>query len=229
MRVTYLALLVWSYANAALAADPVVLHRGGEFDFEAGFTMHRPSILPGREYDEVGTGWGYWGQPALFMPPADRYGRPNFNGNRFPPNVSSQTFSQEITMTSANGDAIVWKTFAVPVGHRIRCTFDAITTPSEDNLQLRHAVGQGGAIDFFGQEVTDPFAVGLDWRNWDIDDTNNHFATCAVSATAEQATLTYYLWVRHAYATSTGATLCVDNLVVYDDGVPADPSVLRSR
>lgn len=201
----------------AVPACGAIIHQGGEFEFESGFTFHTPSIFGDRDWDQVGNGWGYWGQRAVFMPPQDRYGHPNFNANQFPPNVSRGTNSQEITMTSANGDAIMWKTFAVTPGHRIRCRLDAITTPSEVNLMLWHAIGQGQAINFYAG-VTDPNAVGLAWQEWDINDTNNHFATYSIDTIATGNTLTYYFWMRHTYATASGATLCFDNLIVEDLG-----------
>lgn len=199
-----------------------VLYRGGEFDFEQGFVFYQPSIFGDRPYDEVGKGWGYWGQRAMFLPPHDRHGHPNFNGNQFAPNVSSGRNSQEITMTSANGDAITWKHFSVPVGRKIRCRLDAITTPSETELELRHAIGQGPPISFVG--VTDPYRVGLTWSDWNIRDTSNHFATYAAETVAASESLTYYLWVRHYWATPSGATLCFDNLVVSDVTSDATPT-----
>lgn len=200
-----------------------VLHEGGVFDFEDGFILYSPSIFADKPWDEVGKGWSYWGQPAVFMPEKDRFGHPAFNRNQFRPNVSSATFSQEITMTSANGDGLMWISFEVPVGRVIRCSLDAITTPSKDHLQLRHAIGQGGPLEV--RSATDPFALPLRWEEWDIETTNNHFATNSVSVASTTDTLTYYFWVRHAFATSTGATLCFDNLVVSDDG-PAPAAAL---
>lgn len=209
--VSFFLLAPFAFAGGA------ALHEGGVFDFEHGFVMHRPSLFEDRDWDEVGKGWGYWGRPALFQPPEHRYGHPSFNRNSFRPNVSSGTFSQEITMTSANGDALVWITFPVPQGHRLRCELDAITTRSEDDLQLKHGLAQGGAVELAG-DSSDPEALQIMWQAWNVDATHSRFATESIEAVASSDRMTYYLWVRHEWATSTGATLCVDNLRVTDLG-----------
>lgn len=207
------------FVAATAAAGDVLIHQGGVFDFEDGFTMHRPGLFADRDWDEVGKGWGYWGRPALFQPPEHRYGHPSFNRNVFGPNVSSGGFSQEITMTSANGDGLVWITFAAPRGHRIRCELDAITTLSEDDLQLKHGLLQGAPIAVSGTSV-DPGGLGIRWRPWNVSATHGRFAKESVEAVAATEKMTYYVWVRHEWATSTGATLCIDNLRVTDLGRP---------
>jgi hypothetical protein len=213
-------------AAAAASGEHVVIYEGGVYDFEAGFVMHRPSLFPTREWDEVGRGWRYWGRPALFQPPRHRYGHPSFNRNRFAPNVSAGVFSQEITMTSANGDAVMWIAFDVPPGRRIRCVLDAVTTPSEDDLELRHGILQADEIDaLYG--FSDPDALPIDWKRWNTIQTQGGFGSDSVEIVASGGRLAYCFWVRHTWATSSGATLCIDNLRVVDadaDAQAASPS-----
>jgi len=162
----------------------------------------------------VGNGWGWWSDLVEYE--GQSYGFGVHNENKFMPNVSVGVRSQEITMTCATGWAGIYRTFDVPVGHRIRIEYDAKSTASETLAVVYLGINLDGGTD---HSRTSPTTA---WYPWGHD--AGGFYRMSRTVVSTDPRMTVFLAELHEYPSCSGATVMLDYVQVFDDGAVEPPT-----
>ncbi len=247
--IALLTVIVWAGAGrpesargqtcAPFASCAGALYCGGQWEFESGFVFvphmlagqcasppggGNQSCVPADKTAQVGQGWTHW---ASFpdWPTSGYWGTIAFNANQFCPNTLTGSYSQETTMTCANGVGGIYRTAAVPAGHRIRVeanmrwTFNGAGWPP-----VEHSLG----LDPTGG--TDPKAATVQWHPWDAAIPVPPMANGVFNLTSETVdmvsgpNLTIFIRQLAREPPCQGQTFMIDNVKVFDDG-PLDPTI----
>jgi len=215
------------------------LYCGGEWDFEAGayFTTHHlagqssgppgggnVTTVPPNKWAHVAEGWTHWASFPTW-PTAGHWGVCSFNENKNPANVYRGHRSQELTMTCANGDGVIYKKAEVPQGHLIRVEAYMKFTPNGDARAVEHAIG----IDPRGG--TDPTSGNVQWTNWQEQipsppQPDRVFNRGTAEAVSQGPVITVFIRQRAYEPPCQGQTFMIDNVKVYDLG-PAETATSR--
>lgn len=210
------------------------LHCGGEWDFENGFyfTSHylagqcgsppgggNQSCVPSNKAAQVGAGWSHWASFPTWATPG-YWGVCSFNANQNCANVLRGNNSQELTMTCANGVGVIYKTASVPAGHQIQVEAFMKFTPNGDTWpDVEHAIG----IDPAGG--TNPASANVQWTVWQQQAPSppqpaSVFNRGTAEAVSQGSTITVFIRQRAFEPPCMGQTFMIDNVKIYDLGVP---------
>ncbi|GMU23722.1 MAG: hypothetical protein AMXMBFR13_38000 [Phycisphaerae bacterium] len=208
------------------------LHCGGEWDFEAGFyfTGHQLAgqcagppgggnvfCVPADKWAHIGVGWNHWASFPTWAT-GGYWGVCSFNENKNCDNVYRGNRSQELTMTCANGVGAIYKTAAVPAGHRVKVEAWMKFTPNGAAPDVEHAIG----IDPSGG--TNPAAASVQWTSWQEQTPSppqpaGVFNRGTAEAVALGSTITVFIRQRAFEPQCQGQTFMIDHVKVFDLGV----------
>lgn len=214
------------------------LYCGGEWDFEAGFyfTAHHlagqsdgppaggnVSTIPADKWAHVAVGWKHWVSFPTWTT-GGYWGTCSFNENKNCDNVYRGDRSQELTMTCANGVGVIYKSAAVPTGHRIRVEAYMKFTPNGDAPDVDHAIG----LDPSGG--TNPESTNVQWTTWQEQTPSppqlaGVFNKGAAETVSLGTMITVFIRQRAFEPPCEGQTFMIDNVRVLDLGpdVPVIP------
>ncbi|MGQ9651524.1 MAG: hypothetical protein ACUVXJ_15565 [Phycisphaerae bacterium] len=218
------------------------LYCGGEWDFEAGayFTTHHLAgqssgpaeggnitTVPSDKWAHVANGWTHWASFPTW-PTAGHWGVCSFNENKNPVNVYRGHRSQELTLTCANGEGVIYKRAEVPQGHLIRVEAYMKFTPNGDARPVEHAIG----IDPRGG--TDPASEDVQWTNWQEEvpsppQPDGVFNRGTAETVSQGPVITVFIRQRAYEPPCQGQTFMIDNVKVYDDGPEGTAGPGRTR
>lgn len=215
------------------------LHCGGSWDFESGFVWgphdlagecspddgdNQACCEPNRQA-HVGSGWTHWAEWPTW-PVSGYYGFANFNENKNCANVYRGNFSQEITLTCANGVGGIYRQAAVPVNHTIRVTAEMKFTPNNTGTETDQYLG----LDPTGG--TNPNAPSVVWTPWDTKIPSPPQPSSVFNHTEEEivsTSSTLTIFIKHVawVPICQGQTFMLDDVRVYDLG-PVGPAIERT-
>lgn len=193
---------------APAPTEPPLVLSGGEWDFEAGFTIWANPFGEPCGGGALGGGW------SAFLT-AGQFGSSCLNENKYAPNVQSGERSQEITFESIDGVAGLWRSFPTTPGRRYRVSAWGIWHESPSPVILELGVDAGGGQDRAAGSVT--------WSAW-ADPSPGAWHAHSLEFTAAAGSATVFLRGAHPVAQTTdpsplrgGATL-FDNVEVTELG-----------
>jgi hypothetical protein len=179
-------------------AEPI---RGGEWDFEAGFSEWRNphgDVCPG---SGLANGW-------TAFTTRDQYGSSCMNQTTWQANVYTGVSAQEITFAYVGNQAGVFKSAPTIPGHRYTVEAFMRKEFSPTPVEVFLGIDVSGGVNWEADTVQ--------WFPWD-EDFDNEWSRTEETVTATGESVTVFIRGSHAYP-EPGGTLRLDSISLVDIG-----------